>query len=374
MKQMLKEIVTHLLRIFLRLFRIVKLKNNRIVFEAYDGKNYSCNPRYISEYLNQEYPDLFQKYWVYQNKPFDIQDHNVLQIKRNSLNYCYYMLTSKIIIVNSGIPRYLPFRTKQIIINTWHGGGAYKKNFVSAANQQLYNKQITHFISSSELFETYVIRESFGFQGTVLKFGMPRNDLLYQNPAVLSKAAQSSLGITKKCALYAPTWRKNKNMLEFGLDYAMLKKALEKKLGGEWIILKRLHHEMNTQNINENPNFVIDVGAYPDMQELLAFSDVLITDYSSTIWDYSILRKPCFLYVPDLSSYKNERDFYIDIHEWPFALAENNAELCKCIQEFEETAYLKKIDAHHKLLGSYEQGNACQQTADFIINNYSQHS
>lgn len=86
----------------------------------------------------------------------------------------------------------------------------------------------------------------------------------------------------------------------------------------------------------ENQKDVIDVSEYVDMQELLCAADVLITDYSSSMWDYSLTGRPCFIYANDLAQYKKERNFHTPITDWPFPMAERNTELQRLILRFDE--------------------------------------
>ena len=102
------------------------------------------------------------------------------------------------------------------------------------------------------------------------------------------------------------------------------------------------------------------------MQELLLAADVLVTDYSSSVWDYSFTFRPCFLYATDLDSYGTERSFFVDIHEWPFPLTTDNGELEQAIRSFEETAYRKAVTDHHSMMGSFETGNATKTVCEFI--------
>ena len=111
---------------------------------------------------------------------------------------------------------------------------------------------------------------------------------------------------------------------------------------------------------------MIDVSAYPDMQEIMAISDILITDYSSTIWDFGLTNRPCFLYMPDLEQYANSRNFNIPIEEWPFPKATTIAEMNENILSYDENDYLKKLKKHYEELGSYEKGTACEQVASLI--------
>ena len=105
---------------------------------------------------------------------------------------------------------------------------------------------------------------------------------------------------------------------------------------------------------------------YPDMQDLLKCADVLLTDYSSCMWDFSLMHKPCFLYARDISEYRGERDFYTPIEDWPFPLASNNDELAQVIADFDEDAYHAAVDRHHEELGSTESGTAARQCAERI--------
>ena len=111
---------------------------------------------------------------------------------------------------------------------------------------------------------------------------------------------------------------------------------------------------------------IVDVSDYPDMQELLCAADILITDYSSSMWDYSFTYKPCFIYANDLDQYKIERDFHTPVNEWPFTIAISNEELAENILEFDQDKYIEKIKKHHHDLGSFEDGHATEKVAKLI--------
>ena len=80
------------------------------------------------------------------------------------------------------------------------------------------------------------------------------------------------------------------------------------------------------------------------MQELLCVSDVLITDYSSVMFDFSLSKKPCFLFATDIDDYKNDRNFYFDFRELPFLLAESNDSLAENILDFNLKSYVTALD------------------------------
>ena len=136
--------------------------------------------------------------------------------------------------------------------------------------------------------------------------------------------------------------------------------------GEKWYVLYRAHRYSEDDSAGLDPECSADVTDYPDMQELLAAADMLITDYSSCIWDYSFLYRPCFLYTPDLREYLAKTGFYVDIHEWPFPICENMEDLEKQIRSFNEEKNRARIMEHHQQMGSYESGHACEAVCSWI--------
>ena len=142
----------------------------------------------------------------------------------------------------------------------------------------------------------------------------------------------------------------------YGMDFSRLQQAL----GPDWVIGCRLHPNLNADVPEEG---CVSMSRYPDMQELLAACDLLITDYSSSMFDMAVAGKKCALYVPDLESYMaRERGLYFDLSQLPFPKARNMGELCSLdFSDYEEKCsdFLKKI-------GSFEQGTAAKAAADRI--------
>jgi CDP-glycerol glycerophosphotransferase len=102
------------------------------------------------------------------------------------------------------------------------------------------------------------------------------------------------------------------------------------------------------------------------MQELLLIADVLITDYSSCSWDFSLTSKPCFIFAPDLDYYLTNRGIYTPIDTWPYPLARTNEELVNNIINFEKREYDVKVKKHYEDLGSYEQGSATSKMTGIL--------
>ena len=136
------------------------------------------------------------------------------------------------------------------------------------------------------------------------------------------KKVKDKLGINEqtKIILYAPTYRgdgeKLQNIFQYGfeiLDTARVVDAFNKMNNCNHVLLYRAHHDMIPDNIDEA---CINVSTYPDMQELLLISDYLITDYSSTMWDFALQEKPGFMYTPDLDVYINTIPSIHPIDKW----------------------------------------------------------
>ena len=103
---------------------------------------------------------------------------------------------------------------------------------------------------------------------------------------------------------------------------------------------------------------MIDLTHYDDMQELLIAADVLINDFSSSMWDYMLTGKPCFIFAKDLDHYIETTDLYTPISEWPFPIAKTNEQLAENILAFNNDEYKKRCEWHYELLGGCESGNA----------------
>ena len=373
----LQTFIAPRLRSFLKLLPIGHFHKKRIVFFSYFGAQYSCNPKYISEYMQERHPD-FEIIWAFkspQNFSY-LHDKGIKTVKYLHPYFLHVCLTSKFIVTNSEIPAWFPIMKRQVYINTWHGGGAYKR--VGAAYQkETPGKQIRAeiarevpctYVSSSNAFTELTIHQSFHHDGTILSCGMPRNDMLFNNdhPELHDKIrAYYHLPSEAKILLYAPTYRESKAASDYLFDCKAIQSALSEKFGGNWFILFRTHYFVMNQ-LNNAANY-IDASNYPDMQELLYAADVLITDYSSSMWDFSLTRRPCFLYATDLNYYDLDRGFYSDIHTWPYPLAESNSALIKNIKQFNNDQYQKNIQKHWDALGSYESGHACETVANYIL-------
>ena len=362
-----------LLEQIIKLLWLFPIKKNRIVFRSSQGTSYSCNPKYISEYLATNYPGTFDLVWLFKNpsKYISLKNKSYTVCMEHSILGLYYLITAKILIDNHGVQSYIPVRKAQIVINTWHGGGSYKKPYTAHTKEhnayiKRMNEKTTKYVSSCRRFsECNLSGTNQRHPEKIMPIGMPRNDLFFQNRPELIRIVKARLGIREDIGiiLYAPTFRDNMQE-EYRLDEKRIIEACRVRFGGEYMIVFRSHRF--SKNRIKDTFFSVDASDYEDMQELIYASDIVISDYSSLIWDVSLALKPCLIYASDLKQYMEARDFYTPIAQWPFPLAENMDQLINNILRFDSEKYKEDVRRHHLELGSYETGTACEKMADYI--------
>lgn len=359
-------------------FNILPIKDNKIVICNFSGKGYGDNGKYIvKEIINQRLDcDIVWLLKDIQNNTADFPE--CIRIKKyGSLGALYEMATAKVWIDNMRKSFFPPKRKKQYYIQTWHGGIALKqvekdveskldKRYVEHAIHDSYMADL--FISNSR-FCTNMYRSAFWYDGEILECGSPRCDILINQEKEIEKKVKKYFNLNKNShiLIYAPTFRTDRNTKVYNIDFNQLIKILEKKYGGEWSVLIRLHPNISSKsNFMEYTSKIINATDYDDMYELLAVSDILITDYSSTMFEFSFTRRPVILYAPDIESYIKDRNFYFNIQNLPYSLAENNDQLFSSIEKFDSDVYLKNLEDFLSKLGLKEKGNASYQVVEKI--------
>lgn len=314
-----------------------------------------------------------------------IEEH-VHFIKTNTYEYFEAAAASKVLFTNSLLgDKFYPFpvRKDQVVVETWHGSlgikrfdpAHYNTNVTWPIAAARTGKLTTQIISNSS-FEDGVFRETFWKETPILKYGHARNDIFFpQSEQVRSYLKQrfckdNGLSEDTKFALYAPTFRDDHNFAVYDLNAEQTLNALRKRFGGEWKLLLRYHDNDKGGEAKKNTVKscdVIDVTKYPDMQSLLAFTDVGITDYSSWIYDYVLLRKPGFLFAMDRSKYDNERGFYFRLEDTPFPVSTDSDELEESILSFDEELFRKRVTEFLSDKGCMDDGDASVRIADQVM-------
>lgn len=352
------------------------IEPNLVVFESFMGKSYSCNPKYIYEYLLEHKPDM-KFVWIYRDKPLDIIG-NPKQVKRFSLKYYYYMARAKYWVFNSRIPKHVRKKEGNIYLQTWHGTplktlvfdikDIYSANPNYKRDFYLQSRRWDYLISPNA-YSSEIFRRAFKFEKTMLEYGYPRNDILYNGDENLINEIKSKINIPKdkKVILYAPTWRDDqfyeRGKYKFELNLNLEK--MRQELSDEYIIILRLHyHVASVLDVSEFKGFAYDLSTYDDIAELYLISDILITDYSSVFFDYANLRRPMLFYTYDLENYRDKiRGLYFDIEtEVPGPLLRTTDQVIHAVQNIEsiQSEYSDKYDKFYKRFCEWEDGKASE--------------
>lgn len=365
------------------------IKPNKIVFDNYMGKGYGGNCKYVAEQLLKmgEKLDLV---WMAQS-PKEQQNQfppGVRLVKYGSPEAMYEYATARVWVCNYHLVHYLNKgllkKAGQSYIQMWHGSFGIKKIENDCGNLTKdkawlalakKNAQYTDFWISNSDFETEIYRRAFWDVRDVRLFGHPRNDIFFGNGLKRARQkAERMLGLNGyQLLLYVPTFRDDRMRFEQKLDYTLLKKSLESRFGGDWRILIRLHPRMRDMtDLLPSEEFCVNVTKYPDIQELLAAADAVVTDYSSAVFDYLLTGRPAFLYAPDYDAYETMRGLYYPLAKTPFSVALDNEQLAKHIASFDELVYKEKGKKFLEEKGSVEDGNAAAKVAGLILDQISQ--
>ena len=359
---MIKE---KLLKLCLAPLRLLPIKENRIVFICNRGGGFCCNPKYMAQYIHENYGSQYEIIFFYNDESV-VKRNNCDWItwkKFDGFGYIEAMATAKYIVSNITIPRFMPYKRHQVKMCTWHGS-AFKGTGDMEYNFDKYDV----FLAENEL--TYkVIREIWMYRGEILRTGMPRNDCLFNFTKKQIKNIKEKIGVPEEhLLLYAPTIRDKGDADCFSVDFLKLKAHLEDRFGGSWQVAFRYHPLQKKRNL---PSGCIDLSTYEDKQELLMCTDILVTDYSSCMWDFSLMGKPCFVYASDIDRYINDERgaFLYPIDMLPFPLARNNDELVERIVQFNRKEYEERLEQFFKEWGRYNyDGTATEKAVDRLLN------
>lgn len=365
-------------KLYLYYFHSRPIEKNKVLFWADSFKSYGCSPKYIAQYLLEHEAGRYDLVWAFAAEREIPEDFpkEIRTVRYFSIEYLREISTAKFIVCNArtGPYHYFHKRPGQTYIQTWHSSLRLKKIEGDAADtlptsyieSAMADSAKIDLLLSGCRFSTEIFRRAFWYDGEILEGGTPRCDVLLGDTKHIREKVFRRYGIPEesKLVLYAPTFRNDKKAQTHGMDFEELKKALEKKTEDVWTIGCRFHPNIE---VGAGPSGCISMTGYPDMQELIAAADCLITDYSSCMFDMAIARKPCLLYAPDMDSYvRNERGLYFDVQKLPFPLCRSMEEVTRAIERFSVKEYLGNTAAFLCAIGSFEDGQAAARTAAYM--------
>ena len=354
------------------------VKNNRIMLSVDNRRGFTCNPKYVAKELLRQYGDKTELIWVtkYPDTCDEIRDLGISVVRMGSIEHLKKYLRTSVYLTNDMFPVWAVHRRNQLWINTWHGAINYKhigykyldpRSRAVTSLFRLGNRQADVFLSASDSF-TEDTSASFCFDKKIFAAtGLPRNDLFFSSHNELEEKIRSIFSVPRDShiVLYAPTFRKIMASDTYDLDFDLLRSVLSERFGGVWTVLFRNHtfaaHDLSL------PEGIINVTDYPDMNELLYVTNVLISDYSSCMYDFSLQKKPCFVYATDIENYsKNDRSLAIPLSEWPYPIATSNEDLAHNILSFDPSEYDRNLEAHFQKVGCHDSGEASAKVVAMI--------
>jgi CDP-glycerol glycerophosphotransferase (TagB/SpsB family) len=336
-----------------------------VFFESYYGRNVSSNPRGIDRALAVLRPEI-TRYWSVADGSVEVPDGATAVIE-GSTAWWDARASARLLIVNDWLRKRYRERPGQTVLQTWHGTPLKKIALdrsgvrLPAAIATRRERARWNIMLAQNPFSAGAFRSSYDFRGPIWQEGYPRDDVLLTGDAA---AIRTRLGIPTraKVVLYAPTWRDDRPGKVDHLDVA----AFGEALGEGYVTLIRGHSRTMQPGSDVVAPGVLDVTTYPDISELFLVADVLVTDYSSVMFDFSVTGKPLYFFVPDLEHYRDDlRGFYFDLLETaPGPVLTDPAQLVASILRPDPAAHAKRYAAWREKFNPRDDGHAGNRVVD----------
>lgn len=362
-------------RLLYKIFCILPIKKNRILFASDSRSEIEGNFKFIYKELKLKNIELDYKFMLKKSI-------NTKKSYKEIVLLAYYIATSKNILVDDFYPMIYPLKIRRgaELIQVWHAVGAFKKFGYSRmglpggpSSSSLNHKNYTKVIVSSKNVIKYYA-EGFGIsEEKIYPIGIPRTDMFFKQSYMKKKRDELirnySFLKNRKVILFAPTFRgSGQNTAYYPMDKVDYK-LLYEELKNEYVFLFRLHPFVkNSINIPDlYRDFFFDFSDFKEVNNLLLITDILITDYSSICFEFSLLNKPMLFFAFDLEDYKKQRDFYFDYQLFiPGSIVKTSREIVNKIttKDFE----MDKIQRFVNFFFDYKDGNSSERFIKEIIN------
>jgi CDP-glycerol glycerophosphotransferase len=356
-----------------------------VFYNSFTGRQYSDSPRAVHEELVRRGLPL-EHLWVVADGQAALPP-SAREVALWQHEWYEALATSRYIVTNQHLPNWFRRRPGQVVVQTWHGTPLKRIGFdiedLQFADTKYFEKleeeakNWSHLVSPNR-FSTPILRRAFRYEGEMLEIGYPRNDILFatdERREAIVKEVRRRLGLPegKKVVLYAPTWRddefysggKYKISMMLDLD------AARERLGDDHVLLVRRHPNVVDDILGAGNGFVFDVSTYPDMADLLAITDVLITDYSSVMFDFASTGRPMLFFTYDLAHYRDKlRGFYFDFEaEAPGPLLGTSDEVIDAVADVDTVAghYAARYQAFARRSSDLDDGHASERLVDAML-------
>ncbi|WP_433244900.1 CDP-glycerol glycerophosphotransferase family protein [Streptosporangium sp. CA-135522] len=360
--------------------------NDATVYVAYDGRQYEGNVRAIYEERVRRGDDR-EHIWVVKDGAFVPpgstelgfgSDVRPTVVRAGSREHYAVLARSRYVVTNGFLPPWFRAREDQMVVQTWHGSplkrlGNDLPHMSRDPKPPAWHRQAVEvrgwdLLVSQSPWATPILRKAFGYQGEVLESGYPRNDVLSApDRDELAARVRRRLGIADgvKLVLYAPTFRDyDRKNASLRLNLAEARRVLGP--GHEFLV--RAHSMQAAPNMPRGLGH--DVTTYPDIADLLLVADVLITDYSSVMFDFAATGRPMLFFTHDLQRYSAKRGLYLDlVAEAPGPLLATGAEVIEALRTIDEVAaaHAERYERFRRLYAPRDDGKATARLVDHVF-------
>ncbi|MFI0238874.1 CDP-glycerol glycerophosphotransferase family protein [Streptomyces sp. NPDC016845] len=375
------------IRVYHRYLCRLPVSRGTVVFESHMGKCYGDSPRALHEELRGlEKSHGLRAVWSYATSP-DGFPADARLVRRWSWRYLWALARAEYWVDNQGFPQALTKPRETTYLQTWHGS-AYKRmghdeirhktrNAPQRARLDRAVSRFDHFLVRSE-HDVHTLARAYRIpEERLLRVGYPRNDRLVaarerdeREGRLPRPAPAAALGIPdhRTVVLYAPTFRGDPKSRTVRLPLDV--RAFADAFGDTHVLLVRAHYLEAAALPPTPPGSVIDVSAHHDVSELLCLADVLVTDYSSIMFDYALLDRPILHFAPDLDAYAAERGSYFDLRARAGGpVVDTQDELHRTLAGIKKTdrAWQERRRAFAAEFGSYDDGGAARAVVDALF-------
>lgn len=326
----------------------VKTDDKMVLFSGL-ARQYNDSPRAIYEYMLAHFEKYrqFKCVWVLEDLEYTIIPGNPIKVKADTLKYFILTLKAKYWVTCVNIERSLHYKKKGCrYLNTWHGVPLKCIGNDALGRKDFNFNTIDYFCYAGE-YEKDIYLRAFKLRNEVMiPTGLPRNDELYRVTEEEKEKIKNKLGLplNKKVILYAPTWRDSiDNGKSCGLCPPLDVDKWKRELGDEYIIMFRMHSNTNNLMGLVFNDVIRDFSSYPIVNDLFKVTDILISDYSASIFDFSILERPFIIFAYDYEEYKDSRGLYIDMEkDMPNGICRTEDDVIKHIKNMDYQLECKK--------------------------------
>jgi CDP-glycerol glycerophosphotransferase len=343
---------------------------NAVYFESFYGRNATDNPRALDGEVARHYPQL-TRFWGIDDGSIPTPEGSIAVI-RGTREWWEARAMSRYVVANDWLRRQFRPQPFQVVLQTWHGSmlkriGLDRPNLPPSKQRViLRERRKWDLLLSQNHHSTEILASAYAWDRPIMEEGYPRDDALSTGDG---SGIRAQLGIPpdKKAVLYAPTWRENLTSMVTFLDL----ERLTRELGPDYVLLLRGHSRTVAHGGNVTLPGVIDVTTYPDITELFLAADVLVTDYSSVMFDFSITRRPMVFFVPDMDDYRDStRGVYFDLSELapgPVLFTQDEVTAALLEVDTQPARYAELYDAWVQRFNHHDDGHAAERIVAALL-------